>query len=632
MCGLVAIFDPGGRLGLDDAAVAVAAMRHRGPDRSGVWASRCRRVALGQTRLAVIDLVTGDQPMHTEDGAYHFVGNAEFYGYRAIRDELKGRGRRLLTTSDNEIALHLYAESGHRALDRLRGEFAFVIWDEARGELFAARDRFGVRPLCYAEHAGRLYLASEVKALLAMGVPAAWDDAAFADHLISGLPAHRTLFSGVRQVPPGHYLRADGRRLELRPYWDLDYPTAAELPATAESSTLRTSIEEAVLDAVQTRQRADVPVAYHLSGGLDSSSVVCAAARSGPVATFTVRFDDPAFDEGETARRTASHVGATHTEITVRRSELLDGLEEMVASGELMQENSHGIARMLQSAAIRGHGYEVALAGEGGDELFAGYPQTRQDLAFSVSDQVRARTRASYAKLLAHGAPRHLHTLVAELGFVPAWVLDRYLNATGPTTDLLTEPFAAVLAERDPFAELLGSDGGTDQLTGRTPYHQSMYLFCKTWLCNYLLAAERLDMAHALEVRLPLLDHHLADVAKWIPLEWHLAGDRPKPVLREAMRAHLPDEVYAAEKRPFFAPSAVTDDAALARFRRIVERDTLDSLPFFEPVKVRAMTRRLAELPPARRTAFERPLQIVAGAVLLTERYGMCSTANGATS
>jgi asparagine synthase (glutamine-hydrolysing) len=626
MCGIAAVVDPAGRLDSGEVSVAVDTMQHRGPDGSGTWASRCRRVALGQTRLAVIDLITGDQPMHTADGAYHFVGNAEFYGYGAIRAELNRRGHRLLTTSDNEIALHLYAESGHQALERLRGEFAFVIWDEVRGELFAARDRFGVRPLFFAQHAGRVCLASEIKALVAMGVPAAWDPAALADHLISGLPADRTLFAGVRQVPPGQFLRTDGRRLELRPYWDLDYPTAAELPTAAESASHRESVQRAVLDAIRTRQWADVPVAYHLSGGLDSSAVVCAAARSGPVATFTVRFDDPAYDEGETARRTASFVGATHTEIPIRRSELLDGLEEMVASGEFMQENSHGIARKLQSAAIRDHGYKVALAGEGGDELFAGYPQTRRDLAFSVSDQVRAQTRASYAKLLAHGAPRHLQTLVAELDFVPGWILDRHLTVTAPIGELLSDSFAGVLAERDPFAELFGSDRGADQLAGRTPYHQSMYLVCKTWLCNYLLAAERLDMAHGVEVRLPFLDHHLADVAKWTPLEWHLAGDRSKPVLREAMRDYLPDEVHAGEKRPFFAPSAVTDDAALARFRRIVERDTLDSLPFFDPPKVRALTRRMSELPPARRTAYERPLQIVAGAVLLTERYGMAST------
>jgi asparagine synthase (glutamine-hydrolysing) len=621
VCGIVAILDPAGGLRPDTVAAGVDALRHRGPDGSGAWVSACGRVALGHARLAVIDLTTGDQPMHTDDGAYHFVGNAEFYDYRAIRTELAGRGHRLRTTSDNEIAMHLYAEAAERSLERLRGEFAFVIWDAVRGELFAARDRFGVRPLFYAAHAGRLYLASEVKALLALGVPAAWDATAFADHLLAGLPADRTLFAGVRQVPPGCFLRTDGRRRTIRPYWDLDYPTADDLTAADGSAVHRTSVEHAVLDAVHTRMRADVPVAYHLSGGLDSSAVVCAAARAGPVATFTVRFDDPAFDEGAAAARTAAFVGATHVEIPVSRADFLDHIESTVAGGELMQENSHGTARLLQAAAIRAHGYKVVLAGEGGDELFAGYPQTRADLAFTLSAQVRDRTRANYATLLAHGAPRHLRTLLDELGFVPAWILDRYLTVTAPMAGVLSADFATLLAGRDPFAGPLTAAAA--QLTGRTPYHQSLYLFCKTWLCNYLLAAERLDMAHGLEVRLPLLDHHLAEVAKWTPLAGHLDGKRPKPVLREAMRAYLPTEVYLGDKRPFFAPPAVTDDRVLARLRAILDGGVLDELPFFDAGRVRAMLGRLADLPPERRSGYERPVQIVTGAVLLTERFGL---------
>jgi asparagine synthase (glutamine-hydrolysing) len=625
MCGIVAVVAAGGGLREPDLDRGIAALRHRGPDGTGSWVSPCGRAALGHTRLAIIDLDTGDQPMHTRDGRHHLVVNGEFYDYRPVREELRRRGHELRTASDSEIALHLYAERGPRAVQRLRGEFAFAVWDRARAELFAARDRFGVKPLYYAEHAGRVYLASEVKALLAMGVPARWDTGSLADHLLVCHAADRTLFAGIRQVPPGCFLRTDGRHVQIHTYWDLDYPTADELAPEPDRTTHHKGVESAVVDAVRTRMHADVPVAYHLSAGLDSGTVVGTAARFAATPTFTVRFDDPALDEGDAARRAAAHLGASNTEIFFRRADFVDGIEATIARADMIQENSHGIARMRQSERIRSHGYKVVLAGEGGDEMFAGYPQSRSDLALSVSAEERARHRDGYAKLATHGGPAHLRGLLDRLGFIPAWILDRYLTVGSPMAGLLSAAFARVVAARDPCGSLLAGERGAAQLTGRTPYHQSMYLFCKTWLCNYLLAAERLDMAHALEVRLPFLDHQLHEVVKWTPPAWHLEGARPKPVLREAMRAYLPPGRYEAAKRPFFAPPAVTDDRVLSQLAEILARPALDELPFLDPVKVRALVGRLRELPPDRRVGYERVVQIVTGIVLLTERYAMRS-------
>ena len=627
MCGVVAIWSPDGGLAAGDLTAPVRALVHRGPDGTGRWISPTGRAALGHTRLATIDLRTGDQPIEAENGRFQLIGNGEFYGYEAIRAELLLAGAPLRTRTDSEIAVALYAREGWTALHQLRGEFAFAIWDELRGELFAARDRFGMKPLFYAEHRGRLYLASEIKALLACGVPARWDVPAFAAHLLVSHPPDRSLFAGIRQLPPGCYLLAGSDGVRVHRYWDLDYPDAAEVtepPPGWDVTGHLDAVAAAVEDAVRTRIRADVPVAYHLSGGIDSCTVVAlAAAHSGRLPTFTVRFDEPELDESAVAGRTARRLGADGHEIFFSRSELARRIDEVTAAGEMIQENSHAIARLVQAERIHALGYKVVLAGEGGDEVFAGYPQFVRDLELGRSASARATAEAGYARLARHGLPGHMRVLIDELGFVPSWIVERYLTVTLPLLPLLRPEFAATLADPAPWAELIGAPEVAEQLRGRAPLHQSMYLFCKTWLCNYLLAAERLDMAHAVEVRLPFLDHHVLEVVKRTPLAEYDRGGVTKSVLRRAMRARLPDEVYAGPKQGFFAPPAVQSEAALARLRGIVADSVLGELPFFDAGKVRALFDRIAAEPPARRAGYERVVQIVSGACLLARTFGL---------
>nr|AGS49676.1 asparagine synthetase [uncultured bacterium esnapd14] len=621
VCGIVAVVSPEGGLAEADVAPAVRCLAHRGPDGTGSWISPCGRAALGHTRLAVIDLAGGRQPMHTHDGAYHLVANAEFYGYEAIRAELLRQGCPLKTAADTEIALYLYAEHGAEAMQRLRGEFAFAIWDQRRGELFAARDRFGIKPLYYVRHRGRIVLASELKALRALGVAARWDAGCLAAHLLVCHAPDRTLFEGIHQVPPGCWLRTDGTRVRVERYWDLDFPTADELPSGGDRAAHLARVRDAVVDSIHVRLRADVPVAAHLSGGLDSGTIVGVAAAHIPLATFTVRFDDDPLDEGPMAQLVAKHAGTVHTEIPFRRADFAGHIRRTIDCGQMLQENSHGTARLLQSEAIRRHGYSVVLAGEGGDEVFAGYPQSHRDLALSLSAPARERAGTAYARLLADdAAPAYLRRMLSRLGFIPSWIVDRHLTVAAQLGPLLHRDFARQVAECDPCGDLL--DGATAQLAGRTPYHQSTYLFYKTWLCNYLLAAERLDMAHALEVRLPFLDHHLIEVVKGTPLQWYV-GEGPKPLLRDAMRDfHAPDVPYAG-KRPFFAPPATADPLALATMREILSDAILDSLPFFDPAAVRTYVDRLAALPPRRRVGHERMVQLLTGIVLLTKSLGV---------
>ena len=222
MCGIVAMFSRNRPLLPDTILKAIKALLHRGPDGQRYWLSPDARVALGHARLSIIDLTTGDQPIANEDETLHVIVNGELYGYEAIQKELEQRGHQLRTRSDSEIVLHLYEELGVECLSRLRGEFAIVLWDSVNRKLFAARDRFGIKPLFYAFHDGTLYLASEAKALFAAGVPARWAAESLYDAGGFGGPQKRTLFEGIYQIPPGHYMLATETQIEVKKYWDFD--------------------------------------------------------------------------------------------------------------------------------------------------------------------------------------------------------------------------------------------------------------------------------------------------------------------------------------------------------------------------------------------------------------------------
>ncbi|MER5786496.1 asparagine synthase (glutamine-hydrolyzing) [Streptomyces mobaraensis] len=628
MCGIVAIRSADGGLDGGELTAPMADLRPRGPDGEGTWVSPTGRAALGHTRLAVIAPAAGSQPVAGPDGTVRLVVNGEFYGYREIRAELRAAGCRFRTGSDSEIALHLYLRDGRRALERLRGEFAFVLWDERRATLFAARDRFGVKPLYYTERDGRLYVASTIRALLSCGAPARWDTAAFAAHLQLGLPPDRTLFAGIRQLPPGCHLTADAHGTRVTPYWDLDYPPADELAARGSLDDHLDAVRERTDEAVRLRTVADVPLACHLSGGLDSSAVAASAARHTRLTAFTVRFDDPAFDESAVARRTAAHLAIDHREVASERGHFADFLRDVVRAGEMVQENSHGIARYLHSAHIKKAGFTAVLAGEGGDELFLGYPQFRKDLTLSLSADARGKADRAYARLVAAGLlPPYLRTLLGTLGFLPTWIVDRHLAVTQPVAALLRPDFAAELARADAAAPLLAAGAG--MLAGRTPAHQATYLFAKSWLPGYLLAAERLDAAQAVEVRLPLFDHHLFDLVRHTPPAWYDKDGAGKYPLRAAMRHRLPREVTEGRKQGFLAPPMADDNTLLDALRERLAGPGAGDDPFFDPHAVRALLDRLAAAPPGQRSGGEKLLQLVASTAELADEFGLTTAPSG---
>jgi asparagine synthase (glutamine-hydrolysing) len=625
VCGVAGVV--GERGPVDRAALgrALGALGHRGPDGAGTWACGAGRAALGHARLAVVDPAGGAQPVASEDGLVVAVVNGEFYDFEALRCDLEGRGHRFRTGGDSEALVHLYEERGPDCLEALRGEFAFLLWDARARLLFAACDRFGVRPLCYAEHGGALWFASEAKALFAAGVPAAWDETSLAQAAQMQYPAPgRTLFRGVRALEPGHLLVASGGAARARAYWDLDYPLAGERPAPADGEAAE-AVRAALVDAVRVRLRADVPVAFQLSGGLDSGAVVAIAAGLGRATPpcFTVGFDDAAYDERSRAAELAAHVGAEVRVVEAPAAALVDAFGPAVEHGEGLAVNGHVAAKFLLSRAVRAAGYKVVLTGEGADEVFAGYAHLRHDHwaqgagAAEALARLAADNGASAGLMLPDGPGLPLDAVGARLGFVPAWLEAK--ASLGRRVASLLAGGGRALEGFDAYRHLLAGVDVGGQLRGRERAHQSLYLWTKTALGGYILRTlgDGMEMAHGVEGRPPFLDHRLFEVARALPVGAKIRAGVEKHVLRAAVGPLLPQSTRARPKHPFLAPPF----AGVARelLRDVLRPPHLPAL--FDGARVAAALDGLDALPAGERRALDPALCLAASAALLQRRY-----------
>jgi asparagine synthase (glutamine-hydrolysing) len=641
MCGIVALFSRREPVTAGVIQRATQSLYHRGPDGQRQWIAPHGRVGLGHARLSIIDLATGDQPIASEDLRTHIVVNGEFYGYESIQRELENSGHRLRTQSDSEIALHLYEDLGTQCLHRLRGEFAFVLWDETNDTLFAARDRFGIKPLFYAWHAGMLFLASEVKALFAAGVPARWDHDSVAQAVEIGGHQIRTLYDGVFQVPPGYYLLATGKHFQLIKYWDFNYPQTEKVVQRSDADyavEFRQTFEE----AVRLRLRADVPVGCYLSGGLDSCAVLGLAARhhADPIRAFTLTFDRADYDEEKEAQEMAAKAGAEFFPIPIRQDDLADHFADAISQSETFCFNAHGVAKYLLSRAVRDAGYKVVITGEGSDEILGGYAHFRRDmLLYNQGGQDPASVAAllkdlerlnpvSRGLLLPHGEAKPLENVKRILGFVPSW-FETFSARSAKMENLLADDFRGKYAHREQFHALLGDLDVRGQLTGRDPVHQSLYLWSKTLLPNYILTVlgDRMEMAHSIEGRVPFLDHHVVEVVRSQPVSQKIHGMTEKYVLREAVRDAITDTVYRRQKHPFLSPPATLNpkEKLSTLVQDTLRGPVLKSMPFFDQKKVIGLLDSLDGMDEGSRVANDQVLMTLVSACVLHERFQLAS-------
>ena len=533
-------------------------LKHRGPDGEGYFSGG--HVGLAMRRLKIIDIAGSDQPLYNEDGSVALVFNGEIYNYHALRQGLIQRGHRLRTAGDGEVIVHLYEEHGVDALKHLRGMFALALWDARRGKLLQARDRFGQKPLYYYQDSRVFVFASEIKAILAHpDVPrqsrfAADDGRVLADYLSFGyLPAPETAFSGVRMLPPATWLEVDLDGMDRSGrYWE--HPLLAPPDPNAKAATTIGELREQLAEAVKLRLVSDVPLGAFLSGGLDSSLIAALMRQhsNAAVKTFSIGFEgDDSFDETPYAEQVARHLGTEHTAFRVK-ADALELLPELVWHHDQPFADSSAIPTYLVSKLTRQQ-VTVALTGDGGDELFAGYERfyaaaLMRKLQFMPDSVLRGT--AGLLRLLPEGTGY----------YDPVKRARRFARAASqPLAEAyfdLVRPFdAELLAQICPGAAHRTS---IDSYLSPTQPHAVARLVeanMRSYLPDDLLVkADRCSMQASLEARAPFLDHQLAEYAATIPFNLKMKGSRTKHILKEAARGLLPDEIIERKKHGFGLP------------------------------------------------------------------------------
>jgi asparagine synthase (glutamine-hydrolysing) len=580
MCGICGqlLFDPQAQVDPIELRRMTGVIAHRGPDSDGYYLRD--NVGLGMRRLSIIDLETGQQPISNEDGSLWIVFNGEIYNYVELRPLLEARGHVLRTRSDTETIVHLYEEYGPRCVDHLNGMYAFALWDRRRRELFLARDRLGIKPLFFAHEPGRrLLFGSEIKCLLQTDLPREPDALALHDYLsLFYVPTPRTAFNAIQKLPPGHWMRctADGR-IEIKEYWDIPFPqgreaTDAPAPALRDRQECVRHIRHLLRESVRRQLRSDVPLGVLLSGGLDSTSIVALASDllDRPVRTFSIGFDEPSYNELPDARLVAQGFRTEHHELVVK-PDLVDLIPEIVLHFDEPFADYSAIPTYLVSQMARQE-VKVALSGDGGDEVFAGY-QTHT--AYRV-----ARLYRMLPHLLRDGAiaplVQRLPTSTdrisfdymakrfvtgAELPFEQGHYWWKVILNEAEKQALYTEDFLRCVRDNRHDA----GQGMRDSFEVFRPYfdrvpdahalNRLLYVDSKTFLLDdCLVKVDRMSMANSLEVRVPLLDHELVEWMARVPPRWKSSGLSTKTLLRDVVRPLLPPTIVRGKKRGFTPP------------------------------------------------------------------------------
>ncbi len=560
MCGICGKINlrPDGEVTSPDLDRMIQALSHRGPDGSGKFVSG--PVGLGHTRLAIIDLSTGDQPMTNETGTIWLVYNGEIYNYRELREELAAKGHRFQTQSDSEVIVHLYEEYGVGCLQRLRGMFAFAIWDGEQRTLLVARDRLGIKPLYYTQTDGALRFASEIKALLRDGESSPELDLQSIHRFLTFLylPGDRTLFGNITKLEPGHYLLARGGRVACHRYWDLEFPSPRRDRSLPQAGA---ELRELVSQTVRDHLASDVPVGVLLSGGIDSTVMLgCVAEASGsPVDTFTIGFDCPGVpDERPFARLAADRFGANYHETTISAGEFLNFLPAYVRHMEEPVCEAPAVALYYVAKLARAH-VKVVISGEGGDEAFGGY-QTYRNLVLLE----RLKTLAGPLRPVVGTTLERLGGVAALGMFAKYGPLFRlplasfYYSRVGTPfshfnrhrKELCTRDFYGD-ADFGASSQLIGELFATvaDQAAPQPALNQMLYVDSKTWLPDDLLIkADKMTMANSLELRVPLLDHKVLEFAARLPTNFKVNGWNTKRILKRAFKDRLPPEILNRPK------------------------------------------------------------------------------------
>jgi asparagine synthase (glutamine-hydrolysing) len=613
MCGIAGMFDRSGRTAVveRDMRQMLGMLRHRGPDEFGILLDH--EVGLGNTRLSIIDLSGGSQPIANEDETLWIVFNGEIFNYLELRAELETRGHRFRTSSDTEVIIHLFEEYGPACLEKMNGQFAIAIWDRDRRRLFLARDRLGVRPLFYTElKTGLMLFASEIKAIFSDARISRELDPNRVDEVFrfwGALQSH-TVFRGISELPPGHFLIADRDSVQIERYWAPQFSETTSEPRHSEERPLEQIVEEfreLLIDACRIRLRADVPVGAYLSGGLDSSTIAAVVRRftSNKLVTFSIAFADEKFDESDFQIKMAEHLGTSHHVVRATHADIGRVFPDVIWHTETPLTRTGPAPMFLLSQLVRENRFKVVLTGEGADEFLGGYDIFKENKVrrFWAAQPDSLRRPLLFQKLYPdigglRNNPEMLSSFFGEglKDTTSPW----YSHAVRWRNNRRTCRFfrdGVVSVREDGLMNGMAESLPTgfknwDSLT------RAQYLEINILLSQYLLSSQgdRMGMAHSIEGRFPFLDVRLVEYCNRLPSNLKLRGLREKYLLKQAAQPWLPDLIRQRPKRPYRAPihRSFFNEQTPDYVRDLLSPQSVADCGLFKPAAVDALTKKIA--------------------------------------
>jgi len=608
MCGLAGIchINGPGSISLDTLHRMTAALQHRGGDESGIYVDD--QVGLGHSRLSIIDLTSGTQPIHNEDKSLWIVFNGEIFNFKELRRQLINEGHQFYTTTDTEVVLHLYERDGLQCLDSLNGQFAFAIWDAVKKQLFLARDRMGICPLHYTIQNGRLYFASEIKSIFMEKEiqrkinPIALDQIFTFWAPLPGI----TAFNNIHELEPGQFLLLDQGNINLKKYWHFPTPSRSEhIDASFEELT-----EELTLllsDAVRIRLNADVTVGSYLSGGLDSSGITALIARNfnQNVQSFGIRFEESDFDESIYQKQLAAFLNVNHKELSISNIDIASHFSDILWHTEKPILRTAPVPLFLLSGLVSQSGLKVILTGEGADEIFGGYNIFKETLirkfwSRKPADPSRANLitriypnifknpllKNSLIKFFAQGLDNADDPLFSHL---IRW------NNTKRIKMFFSDDIKNEIENYDCIEEI--RQFIPDHFNSCSTLTKAQYLESSIFLSNYLLSSQgdRVAMGHAVETRPPFLDHRIIEYMSRVPSVWKVLGLNEKHILKKVFSDILPKNIINRPKNPYRAPiqQSLLSTQNPELIRSMLSETAIQKSGYFNAKKVTALTKKI---------------------------------------
>ncbi|MCB2231476.1 asparagine synthase (glutamine-hydrolyzing) [bacterium] len=607
MCGIAGYFQLNEPAPPDRELVArmVNAIKHRGPDEFGAYFDN--RCALGQARLSIIDLAGGSQPLCNEDGSVWVTFNGEIFNYVELRPELEKRGHVFRTNSDTEVIVHAYEEYGRDCVQHFNGQFSFVIWDTKNEKIFAARDRLGIRPMFFTVHNGRFYFASEIKSIFCdPSIPRRLDLRGLDETFTWWTSAPpRTLFENINELEAGHYIEIEDGKVRTGRYWSMIFPETFDYERPVESYA--EELHALLVDSVRLRLRADVPVGAYLSGGLDSS-VTTALVRhftQNKLETFSVTFEDKAFDESSYQNQMAEYLGTNHHTVNATYLSIAEAFPKVIWHTERPVVRTAPTPLYLLSALVRQNNFKVVLTGEGSDEMLAGYDLFKETIirafwAKNPNSKWRpSLLRKLYPTLPGQGPQAGFY--LEQFYKIGLDQPDSYYFSHMPrisTTTKIKDFFSADVKEA-----VAGHDSidafGHDLPEAFSRWHhlaKAQFLEARSLLSGYLLSSQgdRVSAGNSIEGRFPFLDHRVAEFAATVPPGYKIFGLNEKYVLKRAMAKELPANITKRVKQPYMAPdsnSFVQDDSP-AYVNEMLSSEELTKTGLFNPSSVERLVKK----------------------------------------